>query len=221
MAIEIFWGSGSPYSWRVLLFAEAKGIPYESRLLQFSKREHKTPEFLAMNPRGKLPVLREGAAVVCESLAILTYLERTKAEPAMFGRSPLESAHVVQALSEFVAYVEPAVEDLTLPLYFGRWKDEGDKVRRAVAALPDELGRLEATLARQPYLVGDTLSAADIVAFPHVMAIDRAAGRPGAETFAITFAPVGDKYPAIGAWMKRIQALPGYERTYPPHWRQS
>jgi glutathione S-transferase len=56
MALEIFWGSGSPFSWRVLLGAEIKGLVYESRLLDFSKGHLKAPEFLQMNPRGRVPV---------------------------------------------------------------------------------------------------------------------------------------------------------------------
>jgi glutathione S-transferase len=57
-ALEIFWGSDSPFSWRVLLGAEIKRLVYESRLLDFSKGHMKAPEFLQMNPRGKIPVRR-------------------------------------------------------------------------------------------------------------------------------------------------------------------
>ena len=52
MTIEVFWGSGSPYSWRVLLALEFKRLPYVSHLLQFSKQEHKSQEMLALTPRG-------------------------------------------------------------------------------------------------------------------------------------------------------------------------
>jgi glutathione S-transferase len=58
MALEIFWGSGSPFSRRVLLGAEIKELAYESRLLEFSKGHMKAPEFLQMNPRGKIPLRR-------------------------------------------------------------------------------------------------------------------------------------------------------------------
>src|SRR5579885_1995252 len=58
MTLGIFWGSGSPFSWRVLLGAHIKGLEYESRLLEFSKGHLKAPEFLQMNPRGKVPVIR-------------------------------------------------------------------------------------------------------------------------------------------------------------------
>ncbi len=42
MAIDVYWGSGSPYAWRVLLALEYKRLPYTSHLLQFSKQEHKS-----------------------------------------------------------------------------------------------------------------------------------------------------------------------------------
>jgi Glutathione S-transferase, N-terminal domain len=54
MAIELFWGSGSPYSWRVLLALEFKRLRYESRLLDLSKLEHRSADMLKLNPRGRV-----------------------------------------------------------------------------------------------------------------------------------------------------------------------
>ena len=62
MTITVFWASGSCPSWRVLLTCEHKRLAYESQLLEFSRREHKSAEHLAMNPRGTRifgPVARE------------------------------------------------------------------------------------------------------------------------------------------------------------------
>ena len=75
MALEVYWASGSPFSWRVLLTLEVKQLPYQSKLLTFSKREHKSPEYLALNPRGKVPTLKDGDFVLYESLAIMAYLD--------------------------------------------------------------------------------------------------------------------------------------------------
>ena len=47
--LDIYWGSGSPYAWRVLLALEIKQIPYTSHLIEFSKNQHKEPAFLAEN----------------------------------------------------------------------------------------------------------------------------------------------------------------------------
>src|SRR5690348_16085563 len=49
MSIDVYWGSGSPFSWRVLLALELKRLPYANHLLQFSKQEHKSPQMLSLN----------------------------------------------------------------------------------------------------------------------------------------------------------------------------
>ncbi|MFL6602538.1 MAG: glutathione S-transferase family protein [Steroidobacteraceae bacterium] len=92
MALEIFWGSGSSFSWRVLLGAEIKGLEYESRLLEFSKGHMKAPEFLQMNPRGRVPVIRDDGFVLFESLPILEYFEDKSPEVPLFGKDPHEGA---------------------------------------------------------------------------------------------------------------------------------
>jgi len=76
MAIELYWGSGSPFAWRVMLTLEVKGLAYESKLLESSKGEYKTPAYLRLNPRGKVPTLKDGDFVLYESLAIMSYLDR-------------------------------------------------------------------------------------------------------------------------------------------------
>src|SRR5256885_1622785 len=122
MTLQIYWGSGSPYAWRVLLAAELKRIPYESKLLEFSKGDLKTPAFLALNPRGKVPVIRDGDTVLAESLAIIAYLDRKYPEHPLLGRTPEETGRIWSAISTFESYVR----DQTTPL--NRWLF-GDKPR--------------------------------------------------------------------------------------------
>ena len=49
----------------------------------------------------------------------------------------------------------------------------------------------------------------------------RAAGKDAAGSFDLRLLPIEETHPAIATWRARIQALPGYERTYPPHWRDA
>ena len=58
-----------------MLYLEYRGIPYESKLISFDKKETRTEEFLKMNPRGKVPTLDDNGTYVYESLAIIDYLE--------------------------------------------------------------------------------------------------------------------------------------------------
>ena len=107
MAIDVYWGSGSPYSWRVLLALEHKGLPYRSHLLQLAMQEHKSPHMLAMNPRGRVPVLKDGDYVVFESLAVLYYLDRKYPATPLFGDSPEEGGVIMRVFCEYQAYIEP------------------------------------------------------------------------------------------------------------------
>ena len=220
MALELFWASGSPFSWRVLLTLEHKGVTYESRLLQFSKGENKSPEFLAMNPRGQVPVLRDGSFVIAESLAILVYLDRKYPERPLFGETAEQSACIWQVVLETALRLDALGEDFVLPLYFGESDQKEGAIRAAVPRIHAELARWETLLASGgPWLVTPALSAADIVLYPAVKSLLRAAGKPAAERFGADLLPFDQHYPRLAAWMSRIEQLPGYERTYPPHWR--
>jgi glutathione S-transferase len=67
--------------------------------------------------------------------------------------------------------------------------------------------------------VGDRPSAADLVVFPGIMLLLRAMEKREAGELRSRFLPMDVTYPAIARWIKRMEQLPGYERTYPPHWR--
>src|SRR5205085_2062335 len=69
--IQFYFASGSPWAWRVYLALEEKDLPNETTLLSFSAGDLKKPDYLAMNPHGKVPVLKDGAVTLYESQAIL------------------------------------------------------------------------------------------------------------------------------------------------------
>uniref|UniRef100_UPI00398EC336 glutathione S-transferase A-like n=1 Tax=Pristiophorus japonicus TaxID=55135 RepID=UPI00398EC336 len=72
----LYWGSGSPPCWRIMIALQEKklhGVPH--KLLSFDKQEHKSLEVLAINPRGQLPTFQHNGNVVNESFAACLYLE--------------------------------------------------------------------------------------------------------------------------------------------------
>jgi len=73
--IRLYYASGSPFAWRVHLALEEKGLAYEPTLLSFQSGDLKTPEYLAINPHGKVPSITDGALSLYESQAIVEYLE--------------------------------------------------------------------------------------------------------------------------------------------------
>ena len=219
MALELFWGSGSPYAWRVLLALEHKNLPYQSHLLQFSKQEHKSPQMLQMNPRGRVPVLKDGDFIVFESLACMFYLERKFPERPLFGETPEDAATIMRVICEYQSYVESHLMQIVYDVYFSDTDRQMDEVTRMIHLVAGEARTIEGRLSNSDWLVGESVSAADMVMFPGIMLLLRAMERRGAGSLRSRFLPMGTTYPAIASWINRMESLPGYERTYPPHWR--
>jgi glutathione S-transferase len=82
-----------------------------------------------------------------------------------------------------------------------------------------EARTIEQRLAHSDWVVGESFSAADMMIYPDIQLLLRALRRPEAHELAARFLPVEINYPAIGRWLERVAALPGHERTWPPHWR--
>jgi glutathione S-transferase len=219
MALELYWGSGSPFSWRVMLTLELKRTPYESKLLEFSKDDHKSPGYLRLNPRGKVPTLKDEDFVLYESVAIMAYLDRKYPDPPIFGRTPHETGQIWRSISETDSYLlEPAFK-VVVPLYFGRGLEKTDDIQSAAATIRQELGRINAALSHSVCIVGSQISAADIALFPLIQTLLRAASKDAAKPLDLGFSPLDQRYPNIAAWVTRVEAMPGYEKTYPPHWK--
>lgn len=85
----------APNPRRVRIFAAEKGISLPMRDISIPAREQKSPEFLALNPRGQTPALQlDDGTVIAESVAICRYLEGLQPEPALFGADALSQALV-------------------------------------------------------------------------------------------------------------------------------
>jgi glutathione S-transferase len=217
--LELYWGSGSPFAWRVMLTLEVKGLAYQSRLLEFSKGDHKAAGFLKLNPRGKVPLLKDDDFVLNESLAIMAYLDKKYPEPPLFGTSPEETGLIWRAVMETEAYLLSAGDKVIRPVFFGKGLDQTEKIQQAAQAVRQELQRIDRELSGSAWLVGKQISAADISLFPLVQTILRAARKDAAKSLKLELLPLADTFPNLSAWVRRIETLPGYERTYPPHWR--
>ena len=85
----------SPNARRVRIFLAEKGIEIPTVVVDMMKGENRTPEYLAKNPLGKMPMLElDDGTCIAESVAICRYLDELHPEPPMFGRSTLERAQV-------------------------------------------------------------------------------------------------------------------------------
>jgi glutathione S-transferase len=213
MALTFYYGSGSPYAWKVWLALEHKGIPYDFRLLSFDRGDLKTPEFRAVNPRGQVPTIVDDGFALWESMAIVEYLEERYPQQPLLPRDAAGRATVRRLMLEADNHLYEAQSDLTnATLYRAPGAPED---RAQIAAGQDkllaELARWEALLTGE-YLAG-SLSLADFTAYPYIRIVRRIDDRQPKNG-------LGDRMPArLRAWMQRIEALPYYAKTIPPHWK--
>jgi len=220
MSYVLYWISGSPHAWRVMLAMEMKGVDYVSHRLDPSKGEHKTPEFLSLNPRGKVPVLKDGDTVIYESIAIMAYLESQHPTPSLFGTTAKQTAHIWQRIGELENYAREPLYSVTRPLYQGHAVEQADAIKQSALESHDELLQVEDMLSGSNFLAGNALSAADIVYMPVVQGFLRAVKREDAASLDLGFDDFKASYPNVASWLGRMEALPGYDRAYPPHWRE-
>jgi glutathione S-transferase len=203
------------------LALEHKRLPYESQLLQFDKQEHQSPQMLKLNPRGRVPVLKDGDYVVFESVAVLYYLDIKYPQPPIFGESPEEAGVIMRVICEFQDYAEPSLSKITSAIFAGQVADRIDELTDAMHVVAREARTIEGRLSKEQWIVGANYSATDMVIFPWIQLLRRALDRDAAAELGARFLPMERNYPALARWIGRIEALPGYRRTYPPHWRDT
>ena len=157
----------APNPRRVRIFAAEKGIGLPSREISIPKREQKSPEFLAINPRGQTPALElDDGTVIAESVAIMRYLEAQHPEPPLFGVSPFEIATIEMWCRRVEMILMPPVAQVWVHTHAftaalpGRNAEWGEANRPRVF---DAMRYFDGALAGRDFLAGEAFSVADIL----------------------------------------------------------
>ena len=164
--------AGTPNGQKAAIMLEEAGLAYEVHPLDFGRGEQKTPEYLAINPNGKIPAIvdrdgfGQGPVTVFESGAVLIYLAEKSGK--FLSTDPAARMVVLEWLMFQMAGVGPMFgqagywtrADTSAPPATKRNKDEADRL----------LGVLDRRLADAPHLAGDAYSIADIATWPWVNA---------------------------------------------------
>lgn len=213
MSITFYFGSGSPYAWKVWLALEHKKLSFEARRLNFDNNDTKTPEFLAINPRGKVPAIVDNGFALWESSAIIEYLEEQYPQNPLLPKDIKMRATVRRIVNEADNYLAAASNELMeQAVYLTTAERDPDKAASAKKQMLGELERLVKCLDGD-YLAG-VLGLADYAAYPYVRMAQRAEERSPGFGVSRTIMPED-----VRKWMGRIEALPYYQRTIPPHWK--
>lgn len=213
MSIKFYYGSGSPFSWNVWLVLEHKQLPYEFNLLSLQNGELRKPEYLAINPHGKVPALVDGDFTTWETSTIVEYLEERYPEHPVFPANPRDRAIVRRLSAEAYSYLYPVLRRLMEQTLF-RHGGDGDPAVIAVAVndLSRELAYFEHAL-HGDFFAG-SISAADFTLYPLLALVRRLhEKRPQLGVGALI-------WPELASFMHHIEQLPYFYKTIPPHWKE-
>lgn len=165
--MKLYTYSRAPNPRRVNVFMAEKGLDLPRIELDIMALEHKTPEFAAINPIQRLPVLElDDGTRISESVAICRYLEELYPEPPLFGTNALERALVemwqrrldlnfLSAVAHAFRHVHPAMARLEEP-QVPEWGEANRPKALAFLRIMDD------ELARRPYVAGEGFTIADI-----------------------------------------------------------
>jgi glutathione S-transferase len=216
MGITLYYGSGSPFAWRAQLALEHKALPYELKVLSFSAGDTRKPEFVALNPRHRVPVLVDDDFVLYESGAIVEYLDEAypgRGAP-LFPGDARTRAIIRRTIREVDEDFDAALDPLTTQAFSKKPEERDPKaIADARKAVVDELAMFSRGM-RGDYLAGP-LSAADYAFYTLVAFLGRSQMKlPDLDAD-------GMLTPELARWKARIEALPYFDKTIPPHWRKS
>uniref|UniRef100_A0AAT9K459 glutathione transferase n=1 Tax=Amphiprion clarkii TaxID=80970 RepID=A0AAT9K459_AMPCL len=187
----------------VSLLLGCTSIPHTVRTVALRRGEQRSPEFIKLNPMQKVPVLVDNGFVLTESDAILKYLANKYDVPDhWYPRQPEKRARVDEYTAWHHSNTRPHaakvfILEVLLPTQTGSPVDEG-RLSRALSELDDTLVKMESMfLRRQPFLCGDDITLADLLAVCELMQ-PLGGGRD-----------VLKDRPPLQRWRSRVQAAVG------------
>ena len=195
-----FYYNGSPNPMKVAFFLEETGLPYEPIPIDTRKGEQFLPDFVAINPNAKVPVIVDGDAVVFDSNAILLYL----ADKTGQFLPPADDVSRGQLLSWMMFVTSGRTPFSGQAVHFRHYApaDQDYPSKRYQFEARRHFGVLEARLSDRPYILGDALTVADCAAwgwavrFPLIMGDD-----------------AWSEFPNVKHWCDGLSARPAAQRA--------
>lgn len=191
----------STFARRVHVALLEKQIPHEKTLIDLPAREQRQPQYLAMNPYGRVPAIDDDGFVLYESGTILMYLEQTRPAHALLPDSIHGKALVDMHLRLCDLQFAPHARTIIFPKRFlppERW--DAQAFSQARQEIDTHLAVVADALQDRDYLVGDHFSLADIAYLPFLQFLALMEVTPP---------------PAVAAWSERVLSRPSAQATIP------
>jgi glutathione S-transferase len=204
--MKLYYNPLSPNVRRVRLTAAVLGLDLDEKRLDFTKGEHKAPEYLALNPNGAVPTLVDGEFVLTESRAIMQYLASKKPESGLLPRDEAARADVTRwqfwDASHFSPHLAALAFEKLIKGMMGLGDPDAGKIQEALGNFRRFGAVLNKRLEGKPYVVGSALTLADLTLASSLM-YAKQADVPLAEV------------PNVQAWFSRISETEAWKKTSP------
>lgn len=191
--LELFEFGLSGNCHKVRMMLSLLGVDYKSQLLNGAEREQKSAAYLAMNPFGLVPVLKDGDKIIRDSQAILVYLARAYGAEHWFPNDASKAAEISAWLSTAANEVARGPNALRLHHKFGRVIN----VEEATTITDNLLKVLNQHLEHREWLANNTITIADIAVYPYIALVNEG---------KVDLTP----YIHIENWLSRIEMLSGF-----------
>jgi len=199
--IRLYDSQTSPNCHRVKIVLEEKQLPYELMPVDLKEGEQKKPDFLRLNPYGKVPVIIDGETVLYESCIINEYLEEHYPDRPLMPKDRAERARIRILIDYGLNHFAPPYQKLRQEL---RWKAENERDRQiieyTVSQLINLFQRLEREIGDKPYLAGE-FSLLDAALIPRFLRMEK---------WAVGILP-NPSLPRMGAWLHRMKERPSVQ----------
>ena len=191
----------SPFSRKVRLALGEKKLAFE---MKFEKTWERRPEYLALNPAGKVPVLvDEDGAVIPDSYAICEYLDETYPEPNLLGAAPLERAETRRLTAWFDTLLArevtgPLISEKVLKSFLKMGHPDSTAIRKAGESIHPHLDYIGNLAFERNWLAGEQISLADLAAGAQLSSCDYLGHVPWAD------------HPRAKDWYARLKSRPSF-----------
>ena len=191
--MKLYFHPISGHAHRARLFLSLVGADVEVVEVDLAKGAHKTPDFLALNRFGQVPVLVDGETVIADSNAILVYIAKTLGRSDWLPEDPAGAAAVQRWLSVAAGLIAFGPAAARLITIFKAGFNPDEVIQRAHAVLKV----IEEELQHRDWIAADRPTIADVALYSY-----------------IARAPEGNVdlsvYARVNAWLERVEALPGF-----------
>jgi glutathione S-transferase len=205
--MKLYYHPNSPNCTDVLATANHLGIQLDLQLVDLLKGAQKTPDFLTVNPNGKVPTLVEGDFVLWESNAIMQYIASKKLGNTLWPADEKIRADICRwqfwQASQWSKATGMLVWENMIKKFLGAGEPDPAKIKEGEELFHATAAALDAHLKGRNYLVGNGLTLADFSVAAMLIYAQPA-------RFPL------DKYENIRAWYGRIEQLDSWKKALPP-----